>query len=103
MGKSYEKSVVENIYCMFRMPNTIAMILCDKCNKWYRKGCEGVGLHINMKDKKWHCTTCKCLHLTTYYTNDMNSIIPNVYISFILGVGRVVSLLATDYLVGNWD
>ena len=59
VGKSYEKSVAENIYCMFRMPNTIAMILCDKCNKWYRKGCEGVGLHINMKDKKWHCTTCK--------------------------------------------
>ena len=61
VGKHIKKTLVENIYCICRMPNdpTKAMILCDKCSKWYHKGCEGVGLHMDMKDKIWHCTTCK--------------------------------------------
>ena len=61
VGKSYKKSVVENIYCTCRLPNdpTIAMICCDECGKWYHKRCEGIGLNVNMKNKMWHCTTCK--------------------------------------------
>ena len=107
VGKSYKKSVIENIYCTCRIPNdpTIAMICCDECGKWYHKRCEGIGLNVSMKNKIRHCTTCKQL---SPIPSCMSSIIPNLYIAFVLGCIQVlcsifVLQMCTQFVLGCFD
>ena len=61
LGMRVRKSIVDNIYCICRMPNnkTRAMIQCVSCMKWYHKDCMSLDPQGDFKGKRWTCFDCE--------------------------------------------
>lgn len=61
LGMRVRKSIVEDIYCVCRMPNdlTRAMIKCKNCKKWYHNDCMSLDLDKTYSETKWVCSVCE--------------------------------------------
>lgn len=59
-GTRFRKSVVEEVFCICRLPNDKCkpMIQCGNCRKWYHNSCVSVPEKV-CKSLDWKCNKCK--------------------------------------------
>ncbi len=59
MGMRMLNSLVENVFCVCKMPNDIhkSMVKCDTCLKWFHGECMSISCD-DVRDSNWNCPKC---------------------------------------------